>query len=75
MVAHVREALMISGSGTPTPPASTKSQSPSRIMRAPMAMAWLPEAQALWGEKIGPVNPRSIPAFPDGRFAQRFGSK
>ncbi len=51
-------------SGISTPPASTKSQSPSRIMRAPMPMAWLPEAHAPWGENMGPVNPSSIPALP-----------
>ena len=77
MVAHMFEKpWMISGiRQVSTPPASTKSQSPSRIMRAPMPMAWLPEAQAPWGEKIGPVKPSSMPALPAGTFAQRLGSR
>jgi len=58
-----------------TPPARTKSQSPSRIIRDPIPMAWLPEAQAPWGEKMGPVKPISIPALPEGRLAQRLGSR
>jgi hypothetical protein len=77
MVAHIlAKPWMISGiRQVSTPPAMTKSQSPSRIMRAPMPMAWLPEAQAPWGEKIGPVNPSCMPALPAGRLAHRLGSR
>ena len=33
-----------------------------------------PGAKA-WGEKVGPVKPSSIPAFPAGRLAHRLGSR
>ena len=67
---------MISGRiGVSTPPARTKSQSPSRIIRAPMPMAWLPEAQAPWGEKIGPVKPEQHPRLSRGEIGAEVGQE
>ena len=67
---------MISGRiGVSTPPARTKSQSPSRIMRAPMPMAWLPEAQAPWGEKTRSREPEQHPRLSRGEIGAEVGQE
>jgi hypothetical protein len=55
------KAAMATGTTTASaPPASTTSEVPSRISRAPSPTAWVPAAQAVAMQMLGPVQPSSM---------------
>ncbi len=56
------------------PPAMTTSAEPSRIMRTPSPMAFDEVAQAVATQKLGPVQPNSMPMTAVGALAMNIGT-
>ena len=57
---RAKAAMAIGTTTASAPPASTTSEVPSRMSRAPSPTAWLPAAQAVATQKLGPVQPSSM---------------
>ena len=55
MLLNPATAVMVNGASLP--PASTASQRPSAMSRAPLPMAWVPAAQAVTVFSHGPCQP------------------
>ncbi len=61
--------------GYSVPPATTTSELPSRMSRAPSPMAFVPAAQAVAMHNAGPVNPYRIEMTPAVAFGIIIGTK
>ena len=57
------------------PPATITSASPSWISRAASPIAWLPVAQAVTTEWLGPWKPYLIETWPEARLIRHDGMK